>query len=86
MKKDSKITYNSVLCAADLKAELVAHLKTKHIDDIASLWGNAKSYYNAQLREMGGSYASWGKSISVRLNNPINTPPIRFSVALDEVS
>ena len=76
---------NRVLCAADLKEELVNYLKTKGIDDITSLWGYSKDFYNKQLREMGGSYASWGKSISVRLNNPINNTPIRFDVALDEV-
>lgn len=79
------IAVEPVLCAADLKAELVAHLKTKHIYDITALWGEAKTYYRNQLREMGGSYASWGNSISVRLNNPINNTPIKFDVELDEV-
>lgn len=60
-------------------------LKKKHIYDITALWGEAKTYYRNQLREMGGSYASWGNSISVRLNNPINNTPIKFDVELDEV-
>ena len=58
---------NMLLCAVNFKGQLVEHLKTTHISDVHDLWGQTKSYYRNKLIEMGGSYASWGDKISVKI-------------------
>ena len=65
-----------------MKTDLINYLKTKHIYDVYSLWGEAKTYYKDKCIEMGGSYASWSKDISVTLN--ICGKLERFKVSIDE--
>lgn len=65
-----------------LKSELVEHLKTKEIEDVNSLWGEAKDYYKSRLIEMGGSYASFGKDITVTLK--LLKEVVRFDVSIAE--
>ncbi len=71
-----------LLCAVNLKEELIRYLKTKHISDVHNLWGETKSYYKNRLIEMGGSYASFGNHISVKLS--INGNTYSFNVSLSE--
>jgi hypothetical protein len=75
---------NMLLCAVNLKDELVTYLKKTHISDVHGLWGQTKSYYKNKLIEMGGSYASWGDKISVKVN--INGNIYSFDVFLSELS
>lgn len=63
-----------------MKEELIKYLKTKDINHIDRLWSETKHYYNSRSVIMGGSYASFGADISVRLKNDV-----RFTVSLEEV-
>jgi hypothetical protein len=72
-----------LLCAVNLKDELVKHLKTTYISDVHDLWDQTKSYYKNKLIEMGGSYASWGDKISVKVN--IDENRYSFDVFLNEL-
>jgi len=65
------------------KETLINHLKTKNINSIQSLWGEAKSFYHDKCIKMGGGYYSKGDSINVILN--INNELIRFCVVLLDV-
>jgi len=68
----------------DLKNELLKHLKTTHIEDVHSLWAQAKTYYQNKLIVMGGSYASWGEKITVKLS--IDDNRFSFDVSLTELN
>ena len=68
----------------NVKQTLIEHLKDCYIDnDIDKLWGETKSWFKSKLIEMGGSYASFGKEITVRVK--INDDIITFKVSLKEV-
>jgi len=68
----------------NVREELISHLKTRYINnDINRLWGETKSWFKDRLIEMGGSYASFGKDISVRAI--LNKKEIEFKVSLKEV-
>ena len=66
-----------------MKDKLIEYLKTKSINDVHCLWGEAKHYYNSRLIAMGGCYSSGGDHIIVRLN--ANGKNERFKVSLTEV-
>ncbi len=69
--------------ANSLKKQFVDHLKTQGITDINVLWGVAKAFAKKKFYEMGGSYASFGKAITVHLL--IKSKQHSFEISLEEV-
>ena len=65
-----------------MKEELINHLKTKWIKNVAGLWAEAKDYYNYQHIEMGGGYASLNDFISVLII--VKEVHHRFCVSVSE--
>lgn len=65
------------------KPAMLAYLQKQGITEISELWGYAKTYAKYNCFEMGGSYASFGKDITVILvKNDIRE---RFKISLEEV-
>jgi hypothetical protein len=65
------------------KEMLLKHLKGKRVNDVVDLWAETKNYYYNKGMEMGGSYASFGDDISVRLYR--NNQKITFKITMDEL-
>ncbi len=65
------------------KPAMLAYLQKQGITEISVLWGYAKTYAKQNGYEMGGSYASFGKDITViLLKDGIRE---RFEISLEEV-
>lgn len=75
-----------VLCGgehSEMKERMLTYLRAQHITEIDMLWSYAKTFANQQGFEMGGSYASFGKDITViLLKDGIRE---RFEISLEEV-
>jgi hypothetical protein len=72
------------LPVAELHKEvLLKHLKGKRVNDVVDLWAEAKNYYHNKGMEMGGSYASFGDDITVKLYH--NNQKITFKITIDEL-
>jgi hypothetical protein len=71
----------------DYKQQLIDHLKGLYksckIDNVMTLWGESKTYFDNKGIPMGGSYASWETDITVNLN--VNKEILRFKVDLSEL-
>lgn len=83
--KVADIDGNNMLCVSKYKDKLIAYLKTKSVKNINDLWGYSKDYYIKQNLEMGGSYYSDGKIISVILRVNLNDNLLRFIISLDDL-
>jgi len=72
---------------SEVKNQMIADLKEKaslHIENqISLLWGYAKEWAKKKCYEMGGSYASFGKHISVHLI--VNECHHRFDISFEEI-
>jgi hypothetical protein len=66
------------------KEVLLKHLKTKKINDASDLWASAKEYYFHKGISMGGSYASFGDDISVKIYD--ENQIISFKIKIDELT
>jgi hypothetical protein len=65
------------------KEVLLKHLKGKRVNNVVDLWASVKDYYNNKGISMGGSYASFGDEISVKIYDENQT--ISFKITIDEL-
>ena len=66
-----------------LKPHMVEYLQGKGITNIDDLWSYAKTFASTNGYQIGGSYASFGKDISVSLLK--NDTRETFKITLEEV-